>query len=364
MNESQPTDAVPSEPIPTESRPPRRVRYSGSHPKRFEERYKELDPVRYAEEVAKVVASGKTPAGTHRPILVAEILDILALKPGDVVADCTLGFGGHAREMLARIVPGGRLLGFDVDPLEQPRTVERLRQAGFGEEVFTPIRGNFAGLAAGLVAQGLPGADAVLVDLGVSSMQLDDPARGFTFKSDGPLDLRLNPSRGKTAADWLASVSAKDLETALRENADETDAALLTREILEARSAGPLVRTRQFALLLHEILKKHALTRDKVEGDARIRRIFQAIRIEVNDEFGVLDSLLRQLPDCVRPGGRIAFLSFHSGEDRRVKKAFQSGFRSGLYEAVAEDVIRPGPEEQRSNPRSASAKLRWALRAS
>jgi 16S rRNA (cytosine1402-N4)-methyltransferase len=250
-----------------------------------------------------------------------------------------------------------------VDPLEQARTVERLRQAGFGEEVFTPIRGNFAGLAAGLMAQGLSGADAVLVDLGVSSMQLDDPARGFTFKTDGPLDLRLNPSRGKTAADWLASVSAKDLETALRENADETDAALLAREILEARSAGPIVRTRQFALLIHEILKKHALTRDKVEGDARIRRIFQAIRIEVNDEFGVLDALLRQLPDCVRPGGRIAFLSFHSGEDRRVKKAFQSGFRSGLYEAVAEDVIRPGPEEQRSNPRSASAKLRWALRA-
>lgn len=361
MNE--PTPSGETGPAPAEVKPPRRIRYSGSHPRRFEEKYKELDPERYAADVAKVIASGKTPAGTHRPILVPEILDILALKPGDLVGDCTLGFGGHAREMLARIVPGGRLVGFDVDPLELPRTVERLRQAGFGEDVFTAVRGNFAGLGAGLVAHGLKGFDAVLADLGVSSMQLDDPARGFSFKGDGPLDLRLNPSRGKTAADWVATVSEEALAKAMQENADEPAAALVAREVVQARAAAPILRTRQFAGLLHEILKKHRLTKDRVEGDARIRRVFQAIRIAVNDEFGVLETLLRQLPDCLAPGGRAAILTFHSGEDRRVKKAFQDGFRSGIYQAVSDAVIRPGPEELRSNPRSASAKLRWALRA-
>ena len=341
----------------------RRIRYAGRNPRRFEEKYKELQPEKYAEDAARILASGKTLAGTHRPILVNEILEVLAPKPGDVVVDCTLGYGGHARELLSRIRPGGRLLGFDVDPIEQPRTIQRLREAGFGEDVFTPVRGNFAGLAAGLSAQGLEGADAILADLGVSSMQIDDPSRGFTFKHDGPLDLRLNPTRGLSGAQWLAQVPEAELAEALEWNADEPAAALLARELVECRKAEPLVRTRQLSERLHGILRRHRLTHDKEEGDARIRRVFQAIRIAVNDEFGVLDALLRQLPACLRPGGRVAILSFHSGEDRRVKKAFQEGERAGLYEAVADTVRRPGPEELRSNPRSSSAKLRWAVRA-
>ena len=168
-------------PTTTPVRSARRVRYGGKHPRRFEEKYKERDPQRYALEIAKIEASGKTLAGTHRPIRVQEILELLELEPGDTVADGTLGFGGHARELLARIVPGGRLLGFDVDPLELPRTVERLGALGFGADVFMPVRSNFAGLAAGLRAHGLAGADAILLDLGVSSMQLDDPSRGFCF---------------------------------------------------------------------------------------------------------------------------------------------------------------------------------------
>lgn len=182
-------------PAPGESNVPhrRRPRYAGKNPRRFEDKYKEHDPARYAADVAKVIASGKTPAGSHRPIMVAEILEVLALRPGELAVDCTLGFGGHAREMLAMLAPGGRLIGLDVDPVEHPKTTARLREAGCGEEVFTAVRSNFAGLPKVLAELGLGGADAILADLGVSSMQIDDPGRGFTFKSDGPLDLRLNP---------------------------------------------------------------------------------------------------------------------------------------------------------------------------
>src|SRR5258706_1834517 len=160
----------------------RRPRYPGRNPRRFEEKYKEHAPQRYAGTVAKVLASGKTPAGTHRPIMVAEILDVLAPKPGDTVADCTLGYGGHAEEILNRLQPGGRLLGLDTDPIELPRTEARLRALGFGPETFTAHRSNFAGLPQILAAESLSGVDLVLADLGVSSMQLDDPARCFSLK--------------------------------------------------------------------------------------------------------------------------------------------------------------------------------------
>src|SRR5579862_4131388 len=167
----------------------RRPRYSGKNPRRFEEKYKEHDPQRYAETVAKVLASGKTPAGTHRPIMVAEILEALTPKPGELAVDCTLGYGGHAREILARIQPGGRLLGLDADPIELPKTEARLRAAGFGPESFLAVRSNFAGLPQALAAANLAGADCILADLGVSSMQLDDPSRGFSLKLEGPLDM-------------------------------------------------------------------------------------------------------------------------------------------------------------------------------
>jgi 16S rRNA (cytosine1402-N4)-methyltransferase len=279
------------------------------------------------------------------------------------VVDCTLGFGGHARELLARVVPGGRLLGFDLDPLEQTRTVERMRAAGHGGDVFTPVRGNFAGLLAGLAAHGLAGADVILADLGVSSMQLDDPARGFSYKTDGPLDLRMNPARGRTAAEWLAAADLRRLAGVLRENADEPMADALAAEILAARDRAPIGRTRGLATTLHEILRRRGWTRDKAEGDARVRRVFQALRIEVNDEFGALDALLRQLPAALGPGGRVAILTFHSGEDRRVKHAFMEGARSGVYAAVCDAPGRPSPEETRANSRAAPAKLRWAVRS-
>lgn len=341
----------------------RRKRYAGKNPRRFEDKYKELNPERYAADVAKVLASGKTPAGSHRPIMVAEILSALALQSGEIVVDCTLGFGGHARELLAHIAPGGRLIGLDVDPIELPKTTARLRSAGWGEEVLTTVRSNFAALPKVLGQQGLEGVNAILADLGVSSMQLDDPARGFTFKADCPLDLRMNPSRPQSAADWLARVSAKELASALAENSDEPHAEALASALTLRRSRKPFTRTLQLAAAIREILSPHVPRSNPKDGDDCVRRVFQAIRIAVNDEFGALDLFLRQLPFCLKTGGRVAVLTFHSGEDRRVKNAFREGLRSAIYSATNEEVVRAGPEERRSNPRSSSAKLRWAVRA-
>ena len=354
------------EPTPPQARAPaphqRRPRYAGKNPRRFADKYKELNPERYAADVAKVLAAGRTPAGSHRPIMVAEILKVLALQPGEHVADCTLGFGGHTRELLARIAPGGRLIGLDVDPIEHPKTTARLRSAGWGEEVFTAVRSNFAGLPKVLAELGLDGVDAVLADLGVSSMQLDDPARGFTFKTDSPLDLRLNPSRPPSAADWLARVSAANLASALAENSDEPHAEVLARELTARRSKTPFTRTLQLAEAIRAILHQYKPYHDPATDDDCVRRVFQAIRIAVNDEFGALEMFLRQLPSCLKAGGRVAILTFHSGEDGRVKHAFREGVRAGIYSAASEEIVRAGPEERRANPRSSSAKLRWAVR--
>ena len=344
---------IPPEPsaVPHKRRP----RYSGKNPRRFEDKYKERDPLRHAETVAKVIASGKTPAGTHRPIMVAEILEVLAPKPGDIAVDCTLGHGGHAQELLARIQRGGILIGLDADPIELPKTEARLRAMGFAAESFIAKRSNFAGISQALAAHGIAGADIVLADLGVSSMQIDDPARGFSVKLDGPLDMRMNPQRGQPASALLEKIRPAALAELLDENADEPHALALASALAGKKFAG----TTSFANAI-----RAALPAIKAEDAAlSVRRVFQALRIAVNDEFSALDTLLRQLPDCLKPGGRAGVLTFHSGEDRRVKKAFDAGIRTGIYAAVSDGVLRPTPAEQHSNPRSAPAKLRWARRA-
>jgi len=330
----------------------RRPRYSGKNPRRFEEKYKEHDPVRYADTVAKVLASGKTPAGMHRPIMVAEILEILAPKPGEIAVDCTLGYGGHAREILSRLQPDGRLLGLDADPVELPRTEARLRASGFSPEVFTAIRSNFAGLPQALATAGLAGADCILADLGVSSMQLDDPARGFSVKLDGPLDMRMNPQRGLPASAFLAKASPDTLAELFKENADEPRA----RELADALAGKNFTTTKALATAIRAATP-HL---NKEDVDLTVRRVFQALRIAVNDEFSALDMLLRYLPMCLNPGGRVAILTFHSGEDRRVKKAFSAGLRDSVYADIAHEVVRPSPDERHDNPRSTAAKLRWA----
>ncbi len=346
-----------SEPLP--EKPKRRPRYAGKNPRKFAEKYKEHAPERHVEDVEKVLASGKTPAGTHRPIMVREIMSVLAPQPGETAVDCTLGYGGHAREILAALQPGGRLIALDADPIELPKTDVRLRALGFPAETLLVRRINFAGLAQLLAGEAPGGADAILADLGVSSMQLDNPARGFTFKTDGPLDLRMNPERGQPAAVLLASLAAPKLEQLLRENADEPHAAPLARALAHA----PPATTTALAALIRSTLA--ALPRPPRGEDAElsVRRVFQALRIAVNDEFAALDTFLRHLPQCLKPGGRAAILTFHSGEDRRVKHAFKAGERDGLYAAISAEVLRPPAEEQRANPRSACAKLRWAVRA-
>ncbi len=333
----------------------RRPRYRGKNPRAFEEKYKEHQPELYADTIAQVLAAGKTPAGTHRPILLAEILEVLAPQPAEVAVDCTLGHGGHAEAILPLLQPGGHLLGLDIDPIELLKTETRLRALGFGPETFTVQQTNFAGLPQALARTGQPTADIVLADIGVSSMQLDDPARGFSFKMEGPLDLRMNPSRGQPAAALLARLDTSDLARLLEENADEPQAA-----ILAAALAGKSCAT---TIALAAAVRRALPRAREVDLALAVRRVFQALRIAVNDEFAALDGLLRALPWCLRSGGRAAILTFHSGEDRRVKKAFQAGARDGLYDAIAETVIRPTSAERQANPRSTSAKLRWARRS-
>jgi 16S rRNA (cytosine1402-N4)-methyltransferase len=328
------------------------VRYKGTHPRRFAEKYKELAPDQHGAELEKVRARGHTPAGTHRSIMVAEILEALAPRPGETALDATLGYGGHTQALLPRLLPGGRLLGVDVDPLELPRTEARLRALGFDEEAFQARRMNFAGLPRLKAETG--GFDLVLADLGVSSMQIDNPARGFTWKSEGPLDLRLNPQRGRSAAELLASLDRTSLEELLVENSDEPHAMAIAAAV----HGQPVRTTRELASLVRSALVGEGLEED--ETKRALQRTFQALRIAVNDEFTVLDQFLSLLPGCLNPGGRVAILTFHSGEDRRVKKAFQEGFRAGVYAEVAPEPLRASPEERRANPRSTSAKLRWA----
>lgn len=350
------SEAIPPIPPydPTAQPHKRRPRYRGSHPRRFEEKYKEHDPKRYAETVAKVMASGKTPAGMHRSIMVAEILEVLAPRPGEIAVDCTLGYGGHTQEILPKLTPGGRLLGLDADPIELPKTEARLRALGFGPDVFTAHRSNFAGLPQVLAGVGLTGADVILADLGVSSMQIDDPTRGFSVKLDGPLDMRMNPQRGQSAAALLQRIMPDALAEMLIKNSDEPNATTLA----PALAGKNFTSTRALADAIRAALPR--LNKD--DHNLTIRRTFQALRIAVNDEFSALETLLRHLPACLNPGGRVAMLTFHSGEDRRVKKAFEAGRRDELYAEITDEVLRPSAAERNTNPRSGPAKLRWAKR--
>ena len=334
----------------------RRPRYRGKHPRRFEEKYKEHGSLRHEETVSKVIASGKTPAGTHRPIMVAEILEILAPKPGEVAVDCTLGYGGHAQEILPCLQSGGKLLGLDTDPIELLKTETRLRALGFGREIFIAHRSNFAGLPQILASVAATGADLILADLGVSSMQIDDPARGFSVKHEGPLDMRMNPQRGQPASIFLQGIRMDALASLLTENADEPHAGA----IATALAGKTFPTTTSLAAAIRTVLPRSK----KDDADLSVRRAFQALRIAVNDEFSALETLLRNLPACLNPGGRVAILTFHSGEDRRVKKSFAAGLRDGSYSEIAPEVIRPSVAERNSNLRSASAKLRWARKAS
>lgn len=337
----------------------RRIRYKGTHPRKFEEKYKELDPEKYKDDVEKIIKSGKTPAGMHISICVNEILDFLQIKPGQVGYDATLGYGGHTQKMLECLDGRGHIYATDVDPIESEKTKARLASLGYGEEILTIKRMNFAD-----IDKVAPGEkfDFVLADLGVSSMQIDNPERGFTFKADGPLDLRLDPTSGVTAAERLKELSYNEIAGMLVENSDEPYAERIAREIRRVLNKGDKIETtKQLYAVIAQAL---SFLPEKERKDAvkkSCQRTFQALRIDVNSEFEVLYAFLDKLPGVMKSGGRIAILTFHSGEDRLVKKAFKEGLRNGVYEDAARDVIRPSAEECFNNPRAHSTKMRWAI---
>lgn len=336
----------------------RRKRYRGNHPRSFSEKYKEHDPERYKDDIERILARGDTPAGTHRSIAVAEILACLLPKPGETAIDATLGYGGHAMRILEALQPGGRLYGFDRDGHELERTTGRLRSQGFGEAAFVPVHANFSAIAGWLSRAGIGRVEIFLADLGLSSMQIDDPERGFSYKRKGPLDMRMDGSTGPTAREYLETVPEARLGEILLANADEAQSIEIAHAICLRR--GLLETTRDLAEAISSAFP--ALVWGDPGLTRSLRRSFQAIRIEVNGEFSSLDSLLSGLPSCLKAGGRAAILAFHSGEDRRVEDAFKAGLEAGVYSSISAEPIRPGREERYANPRSSAARLRWAIR--
>jgi 16S rRNA (cytosine1402-N4)-methyltransferase len=340
----------------------RRVRYKGTHPKSFKEKYKELNPENFLEDVEKVMQQGRTPAGMHRSICVGEILKFLNIQPGQIGMDATLGYGGHSLEMLKCLVPNGHLYAIDVDPFELPKTRDRLAALGYGPEVLTIKKMNFSGID--LLAEESGPLNFVLADLGVSSMQIDNPDRGFSFKIDGPLDLRLNPNSGKSAAALLKNISQDKLVALFIDHSDEPYAEQIAASIIQAIKRGEqITTTTQLKEIIKECLAFLPPASRAEEVKKTCQRCFQALRIEVNNEFGVLEKFLEKLPYALASGGRVAILSFHSGEDRRVKKIFKALYNAGIYSEIAPDPIKASAEEINSNPRARSAKLRWAIKA-
>lgn len=339
----------------------RRERYKGTHPRNFKHKYKELNPEKYKDDVDKIRQKGRTPAGTHIPIMVDEILEVLKIQPGETGFDATLGYGGHTSKMLEKLEGKGHMYATDIDPIESEKTIARLKEKGFGEEMLTVVRTNFCNIDK-VAPEG--GFDFVLADLGVSSMQIDNPERGFTFKYDGPLDLRLDPTAGVSAAQRLRELSKDEIVGMLEENSDEPHAEQIARAIMSCyKKRQPIETTKQLAAVIENALQflPAATRRDEIKKSCQ--RTFQALRIDVNSEFEVLYEFLDKLPGVVKSGGRIAILTFHSGEDRIVKKAFRQFKREGIYSEISEDVIRPSAEECFRNSRAHSTKLRWAVRA-
>lgn len=340
----------------------RRVRYSGTHPKNYKEKYKEHQPDKYAEDVAAIIQKGKTPAGTHISICVEEIMNILNIQPGETGLDCTLGYGGHTKEMLSRLNGQGHMYATDVDPIESQKTRKRLEEAGYGEDILTIKLRNFGDIH--LFHEEGVSFDFVMADLGVSSMQIDNPERGFTFKQDGPLDLRLNPEQGVSAAERLKELSQIELEEMLVENSDEPYAREIAKEIIKTYRNGETIETtKKLAEVIARALSFIPEKEQKETIKKSCQRSFQALRIDINNEYEVLFDLLDKLPEVLNSGGRVAILTFHSGEDRLVKRAFKQGYKARIYSEIAQDVIRPSAQECFVNSRARSAKLRWAVKA-
>lgn len=340
----------------------RRVRYKGKYPKKFEEKYKELQPEKYQDTVEHVIRKGNTPAGMHISIMVKEILDFLEIKPGQVGFDATLGYGGHTKAMLQCLQGEGHMYATDVDPEESAKTRKRLAEQGFGEDMLTVKLQNFCTIDE--IAKEVGGFDFILADLGVSSMQIDNPKRGFSYKVDGPLDLRLNQEKGISAAERLDTISVEELAGMLDENSDEPYCEEIAEAIVkEIRQGNRIDTTTKLRQVIENTLEFLPEKERKDTVKKTCQRVFQALRIDVNREFEVLYEFMEKLPGALKPGGRVAILTFHSGEDRLVKKALKDGYKSGIYTDYAKDVIRPSAQECAQNGRARSTKMRWAIRS-
>ena len=340
----------------------RRVRYSGTHPKKFSEKYKEHNPEKYKDTIEKVISKGSTPAGMHISIMVDEILEVLKIQPGEKGLDATLGYGGHSSKMLEALKGEGHLYSLDIDPIEIVKTKARLEAKGYGEDILTFIRTNFRNIDE--VAGEHGKFNFLMADLGVSSMQIDNPERGFTYKHEGPLDLRLDPTKGVSAAERLKELTADEIEGMLIENSDEPYAAEITAVIMSERRKKHEIATTKDLYRVIETALSFIPEKDRKEAVKKsCQRTFQALRIDVNSEFEVLEEFLQKLPTVMESGGRIAILTFHSGEDRLVKQYFKLHQKDGLYSEISKDVIRPSAEECARNGRARSTKLRWAIKA-
>jgi 16S rRNA (cytosine1402-N4)-methyltransferase len=366
MTENKNVDHVNT---PSEEKPhKRRVRYSGKYPKKFSEKYKEQNPEKYGDQIQHVISKGNTPAGMHISIMVQEILDALQIQPGMKGLDCTLGYGGHSTALCKKLEGEGHLYSLDIDPIEIVKTTKRMRDRGFDENIWTPIHTNFRNI--GEVAREHGPFDFIMADLGVSSMQIDNPERGFTWREDGPLDLRFNPESGVSAAERLKELDRDEMTSLFIENADEPYARDIADAIYKTlRAHKPLETSGQLKQLIEDVVLQEKEVKNLSHEEQKklvkksCTRVFQAIRIDVNQEFEVLYEFLEQLPDALAPGGRVAILTFHSGEDRLVKKFFKMQKKMGLYSEITEDVIRPSKEECYRNPRAHSTKLRYAIKS-
>jgi len=345
----------------------RRVRYTGKYPKKFEEKYKELQPEKYQDTIAHVIQKGNTPAGMHISIMVKEILDFLDIRPGQTGFDATLGYGGHTKAMLEKLNGIGHMYATDVDPEESAKTRKRLEELGYGEEILTIKLQNFCTIDK--IAKEAGGFDFILADLGVSSMQIDNPKRGFSYKADGPLDLRLNQTKGISAAERLQTISREELAGMLMENSDEPYSQELAKAITdEIRKGRPVDTTTRLREIIEQTLNAfpESILPQKQKKDAikkTCQRVFQALRIDVNQEFEVLYEFMEKLPYALKPGGRAAILTFHSGEDKLVKQALKEGYKAGVYADYSKDVVRPSAQECAQNGRARSTKMRWAIKA-
>lgn len=340
----------------------RRLRYKGTHPKSYQEKYKELQPEKYPETVEKVIKKGSTPVGMHLSICVKEILYFLQIKPGQIGLDATLGYGGHTLQMLKCLEGRGHIYALDVDAIEMAKTKQRLEKAGYGPEILTARQLNFAHIDQ--IAREAGPFDFVLADLGVSSMQIDNPERGFSFKREGPLDLRLDPGKGIPAAQRLKDISAAELQGMLVENADEPYAEEIARAVTGTiKRGGSVATTSELRTIIENVLSFIPADKRREAVKKSCQRTFQALRIDVNNEYEVLYEFLSKLPGALVSGGRVAILTFHSGEDRIVKKSFRQLQKDGIYSDIAQEVVRPSAEECNINSRARSTKMRWAIKA-